>query len=540
MPSTMQIRGLADVGVITDVAPSNLPPNALTKAKNVRFDEGSVVRAPVFRRVHNNLAHSARLVLGTIPASGHGTVISVSDDFQIYEYANSLVTNRSGSITPLSGPSSATATNLANIVYINRKDKLPAYRYTANSNFLEIPTGGTGWDASWRAGSIRAYGDFLIALNMKEGPNSKDNRVRWSDLALADGTPPQWDSSSTTNSAGFNDLVQMQSGIVDGLSLGPNFIIYSKDQVWTMDFVGGVFIFNFRKLFTESGLINQNCAVEVDGRHFCFGTDDIYTHDGNSKTSIADQRVKTFIFNTLSNDKTNVCFTHHNPRLEEVYFCYNSTDDMTEFPGAQRCNRAAVFNYKNNTWSFIDLPNVSGAALASLESSLTYATATDTYAVIGGTYHSQEANFALHNVFVGDTTPGVITSPKLYVLDGSVENTLVSFPLDTLATKSPLLERVGIDLDESVDLTGYKVITKVVPQIHTDSTNKQFNFNFGAANLISGPPTYEPTITFDTSLTHKIDTRAAGRYLSYKMAVSDNKDFKYIGFDVDVTATGRR
>lgn len=540
MSSTMPIRGVADVGVITDVSPAILPPNAFTKAKNVRFDEGAVVRSPVFRRVKTDLQHNARLVVGTIPSSGHGTVITVSDDFQIYEYANGTVTDRSGSITSQSGPSAATATTLANIVYLNRQDKLPAYRYTGNTDFLEIPTGGSGWDSSWRAESIRAYGDFLLALNMKEGATTLDTRVRWSDLALADGTTPDWDAASTTTSAGFNDLVQLQSGIVDGASLGTDFIIYSKDQVWTMSFVGGVFIFNFRKLFSESGLINQNCAVEVDGRHYCFGTDDIYTHDGNTKTSIADQRVKTFIFNSLSNDKTNVCFTHHNPNLEEIYFCYHSTDDMTSFPGAERCNRAAVFNYKNNTWSFLDLPNVSAAALASLESSLTYATAVDTYAGIGGTYHTQEANFALHNVFVGDTTPGVITSPRLYALDGSVENTLVSFSLDTLATKPPLLERVGIDLDEAINLTGYKIITKVVPQIHTDSVNKEFNFNFGAANLISGAPVYESTVTFDTSLTHKIDTRAAGRYLSYKMTVADNKDFKYTGFDVDVTATGRR
>ena len=31
------------------------------------------------------------------------------------------------------------------------------------------------------------------------------------------------------------------------------------------------------------------------------------------------------------------------------------------FPNANRCNRAAVYNYRNNTWTFYDLPNVAVA-----------------------------------------------------------------------------------------------------------------------------------------------------------------------------------
>jgi hypothetical protein len=214
---------------------------------------------------------------------------------------------------------------------------------------------------------------------------------------------------------------------------------------------------------------------------------------------------------------------------------------MAEFTNGERCNRAAVYNYKNNTWSFLDLPNVSSATLASVSSTTTYQNVVGTYATIGGTYHSQEAGYSLHNIFVGeDSTSDGITSDKLYGLDGSEDNTLLTFPIDTVATKAPFLERVGIDLDESVTLSGYKVITKVVPQVHTDNSNKQFLFNFGAADLITSATVYETTVTFDANVTHKVDTRAAGRYLSYKMAVSDTKDFRFLGFDVELTATGRR
>ena len=49
-------------------------------------------------------------------------------------------------------------------------------------------------------------------------------------------------------------------------------------------------------------------------------------------------------------------------------------------------------------------------------------------------------------------------------------------------------------------------------------------------------------VDFDVATDHKIDSRAAGRYLSYKMTLgaTDYKDFEFSGFDIDVTQTGAR
>ena len=49
-------------------------------------------------------------------------------------------------------------------------------------------------------------------------------------------------------------------------------------------------------------------------------------------------------------------------------------------------------------------------------------------------------------------------------------------------------------------------------------------------------------VTFDIATDHKIDSRAAGRYLSYKMTLNgdDYKDFEISGFDIDITQTGAR
>ena len=120
----------------------------------------------------------------------------------------------------------------------------------------------------------------------------------------ANSIPDSWDETDTTKSAGTNDLVGMKTGIVDGAVLGSNFIIYSSDSIFLMEFVGGNFIFNFRKLFTDEGLISQNCVVEVEGKHYCFGPADIYVHDGTTKQSIRAERSRMICFHHSSGRST--------------------------------------------------------------------------------------------------------------------------------------------------------------------------------------------------------------------------------------------
>lgn len=536
MPQNLPVRNLGDAGVLPDVSPPSLPPTAFTRAKNVRFDEGAVVRAPVFRRVKDfSSGFNPRYVFGIEAASGYNTVLVVSDTFALHEYSNGTLTNRSGSISAMSASDAAyTGTSLADVIYVNREDRVPVYRTAGGTNFADLPN----WNSGWRAGALRSYGDFMIAMNMTEGGTDYPSRLRFSNLVLSGQVPDSWDASDTTKSAGFIDLVEMKTPIIDGFPLGKNFVIYSADQVYLLEFVGGTFIMNTRKLFSDVGIINQNCAVEVENQHYVFSSDDIYVHNGSTRQSIVDERVRNYIFNGMDTSAYRKFFVQHNPDLNEVYFCYKSGDDMAVFTDGARCNRAAVYNYRNNTWSFMDMPNVSAGTIANVQSTATYATTTLIYNSAGGSYQSQASGFDPHTLFVGDNVTG-ISSDRLFGLDNADTGTL-SFPMDTGATKAPFLERVGIDLDELVQLSGYKVINKMFPQIDTPSTDKVFNFSMGGANLLSDAPTYETTVSFNAASEYKIDSRASGRYLSYKLEVPTAKDFSFTGFDVDVSITGRR
>jgi len=533
------IRDLGSVGAITDLSPYNIPINGFSKALNVRFDEGKIRRSPIFRLIKGSLGFTPRFTFGVVPSTGFDSVIMISDDYVINEYNSGTVSDRSGSISGTTDPRPFTATTLSSVTYVNREDRIPVFRTSIGTNFADL----TNWPTGYRCASLRSYNDFLIALNTTEGIALRPTRVRWSNIALADAVPDSWDETDTTKSAGYTDLGSMQTAIVDGMPLGSNFVIYSSDQIWLMEFVGGTFIFNFRKLFTDAGLINQNCVVEIDGKHFCFGDFDIYMHDGTTKQSICDERVRTFIYSGLNNTAKDKFFIQHNPVLNEIYFCYQSGDALVSFVNAGRCNRSATFNYRNNTWSFMDLPNVSSGTVANINSVNTYATATNlTYALTGGTYYGQQDSFDRHTLLISETsaTDG-LNSNKLLAMDLSDEGK-ITFQLDTESIKPSIVERVGIDLDETkVPLSGYKVVKAIYPQATTTNTaNTTLSLTFGASDTPNDTPTYEATNIFDMTSDYKIDSRASGRYLSYKIAVADNKDFEISGFDIEIEATGSR
>jgi hypothetical protein len=84
------------------------------------------------------------------------------------------------------------------------------------------------------------------------------------------------------------------------------------------------------------------------------------------------------------------------------------------------------------------------------------------------------------------------------------------------------------------------VITKIFPQITTPATEHEFTFTFGAADLAPDAPAYGSSVTFNNSTDHKLDTRIAGRYLSYKVETPTIKDFTLSGMDINIVTTGRR
>lgn len=538
---TFPVRRLGSSGIVTDMNPSDIEePSVFTAGVNVRFRNGKVSRGPSSRTIASLDFEPGHCL--SIPASSAGAdqVVMVSSDFSAVKRLNGS-TLEDLSPTDLSGGGETkpiTSCILGGVSYINCESDAPISLTPGNSAYQSL----ANWPEGYRCKALRAFKDQLIALGVTKEGQLFPTMVKWSDLTGYGSVPGDWSTDSTTNSAGENIVNEMQHAIVDGLALRNSFILYCANSVWQMDYVGGDLIYDFARLFDERGIINPNCVVQAGGQHFVFDRTDIYVHDGVTPRSIADERVREFVFNAIDTAKTHLCFVTHDSRLTEIRFCYPSSDGFVGYQNPTTgCNRAAVFNYTNATWTFDDLPNVTSSCRSSLVSGQSWEEDdAATWDGFEGLFMTTEGDENQHGLFVGrsDTSQG-LSAPRLYGYDLS-NGGLLTLPVEPETVRAAFVERTGLDLDSlGKNLTQYTHLQAIWPQVSIERP-ADTSWQFGANDLVNIEPEWSDPIVFDPLKEGKIDINEAGKYLAWRFRCAGTGDFSLSGFDALIVVRGRR
>lgn len=539
------LRNLAKYGVITDIDPYDLAPEAFSAGVNVRFRNGKISGAPVFRNVVHLGTTAPRFAFSSNPTAGL--------DLLFVGYENGTVTRISGTTetaysvsgyTPSTVEAAWSSTVLANVTYVNRSDRAPWYLRTSDSQFQNIAsTGSDAWLSTWSCQILRTCGGALVALNVTKGATNNPQMVKTSSIPLAGTTPASWDDTLPNTLATENTIAEMEGAIVDACSLGSSLIILGQKEAWSMTPNGQLSEFSYLPLPIQKGAINVNCSIELDGTLVVFGPDDIWRTDGTSEKSLVDGKVRDFIYSSINMAKANRCFVLHDPKLTTISFCYPSGDSInsTGFSGADGCNRAAVWNYSNDTWSFDDLPFVYSGCPANLSNPLTYATVTVTYDTMGGSYQDQEDGFKRTPCFVGDGNSTYGLSTSLYAQDLFGAGSTVAFSVDTNATRPRYLARDGIDLDEiGAELRGQKTLVSIYPQVRLGTGALPLYINGGAGDTFNELPVFVGVQPYDGITNTKCDFNAAGKYLSLVITHADYKELSVAGLDFEFMVSGKR
>ncbi len=533
------VRGLAAQGIVSDVDPYTLKGMAWSAGVNVRFENGSILRAPVFRNASALSQDHPRFITSYITSDGTDRIIIGYRNGRLFQWTNGSESDVSvDGFVDADTEGSFTAVTLGDVQYVNRQDRVPWYMGPLDTEFHELPN----WNTNWRANLLRSCGGALVALGITKDGTSHPTMVKTSEFAEAGAVPDSWDESDTTSNATENILAEMAGPIVDAANLGELLIIYGYQSAWQMQANGSEFVFQYDPLFTDAGVINANCVVEVDRKHYVFGLNDIWMHDGVSKVSICNERVRNFIFNTLNVAEARRCFVSHDPALKEIRFNYVSGDPLTGFTNGIGCNRAAVFNYgSGGVWSFYDLPFIHSETRANLDTSLTYENATQTYDSAGGTFLDLESSIKKTTLMVGEESTPHSLGNSLYAFDLEGPGSTVTYAVDEDATLGWQLVREGIDLDEfDIELRGYKCIDSIYPQARLASGAEPIEFRFGSADYFNENVEYTDWQTYDGAEFYKLDYRAAGRYLAMQMRQNDYRYVNITGFDFDLDVIGDR
>ena len=387
------------------------------------------------------------------------------------------------------------------------------------------------WPTNMQVQEIRAFKNFWILLDITESGGLRNpSRLIWSDPAEPYQVPSSFDVSDPSTLAGDVVLGDTADYLMDALQLRGLMVIYKRNETWVMRPTGGQQLFTFDRIFKAVGLMAPRMVVPVQGTHHFMVTNDkdIIMHDGNTRQSIADAKVRHYIFSEIDEDNLLHAFVAPHYQQEEIWFHYPTS-------GYIYANKVAIYNYMSGAWSFRDIADSRDMkfGVPETDESVTGDIWGDETAGTG------EANFwgddsgAWTDVTAPDIAWSKFTSATLIAQDVLATNTDVRV-LDTstsFAGQNYLsrLERTGLDMG---DIQRRKEVRAVYPKAQGGAVR----ISIGAAHDISGPYTWSPYTEFDPVNDHKMSVRKNGRFIGIRFEGPD--PWRISGYDLDVVLRG--
>lgn len=370
----------------------------------------------------------------------------------------------------------------------------------------------TNWPSTHTCRAMRPHRNFLIAMDTTESGTRYPSRVLWSARAGAGAVPASWDITDPAYAAGNYD-VDGGDVLVDGLTLGNAFILYKSASTFIMREVGGRAVFSIERIPGGRGILARGCVVDTPVGHVCLTTGDVVVHQGGNPNSIATDFVRDTIFREMDPTLYERAFVTANPSQSEVWVCYPTA-------GAA-CTKAAIWNWRDNTWSFRSLRNVLHGAFGQMPSP----TGTTVDALTGT---ADEQTFDMG----GTSAPNDQKLALAHVLPAI---TLVGYGLtDAGLSLTATAERTGIALDDGQVV---KLMRRVWPRIDADA-GAEILVTMGASMAPDVAPTWGTERTFTAGTDFKVDDLVSGRFLALRVRTTDDVAWRTRSMDIDVQPQG--
>jgi hypothetical protein len=519
------VNNLGQYGLIADMQPHELPLNAWSGGRNIRFRDNYVEKflghsevfatpswAPYWLLPVANSAgtfhwlYASLTKVGATDMSSHADITRAAGDYTgtedfgwVGDVFNGIPVMTNGFDTP----------QVWNPVSLAQP-------------LVDLPN----WPANYLCRSIRAFKTFLIALDVTNGLGVRNPRlVKWSHPADVGSVPPSWDETDPTLDAGEIEIAETADNVVDAFSLRDIKLIYKEYSTYGMQYIGGVNIFRTYKIFDSFGAFTKRCAAEFfNGKHIVFTGDDVVLHDGQQANSLLKGRLRRYLNGVVSSTAYLRSFVAVNFPMFEVWVCFPET-------GYDRPNKALVWNWKEDKWGIRDLPLaafitsgiVNPIGAADLWSGDTNPWSSDS--TTWGDRNYQPAQRKMIMAVPSDT--------KLMSLDDTQQ--------EDGSNMTSYVERTGLGLPLKAELppdfTTMKEITRLWPRLE-GTDGGVVNVYVGIQEKIDGPVTYGPAMPFTIGTTLFVEPMQTARLHALKFESDSNVDWRLHGYDAEVVQRG--
>jgi len=520
--AVIPLRNIGQGGIVTDQDPYDLELTQFPTGNNVSFESGRIGKANGYNLI-TDLAFQPTGCGGFLLDSYNSLIVGSIN--KLYKFNGSTVTDvtKTSDATTYSNSARWELTQAGRAIIANNGADPPQFLLHSGSRFADL----TNWPSGATTGSIKNFGSFMVMAGYNTSGTQHPFTVRWSDEFDSTTVPDDWSITSTTNLAGENILSGANGILVDQLPLNNSNMIYAERGVFAMDFIGAPLVFSFREVFNDDGIINRGAVASFMGQHLVVGQRDIYIHNGSTKRSLVDKRVRRTFFSELRDPRSVFCQVV--AARSEVWVCY-ATDGSAD---AETANKALVYNYSQDAFTFIDIPNCRALTIG------------DKLVTIGGWDTTTFSNTSWNesNDYWSSVSPAP-TTDRIRIYGASYsDNKVYEFNSGWSANGSSynaFLEATKIDLDKvlQTSTSSVKQIRQIVPQIEGSGN---LTVRVGASNSPQGGITWQPEKTYTIDSDYKIDTRVSGRYLALRFESTSDTDFwRITGLDLDVAEVSGR
>ena len=480
------VRNVGTKGIIKDTSPVLLTPEAWSDGKNVRFDNASVSKITGHQSILSTTVEPIALEYWNADKS-----YVYGDAENIYKVtANNTSTEISSKTYDSDGRWQFSLFDGGRTLIVNNTVEAPQYLFQGGTTLADLP----GWPANTTAGILRPFKGVLIAGNLTIGTDTEQpGSVRISSLAGPGAVPASW-TVGNINDNGTADqfLLSNTSRVTEIRNYRGVGFLFTEDSIHTLRLATENSITRVNNLNFGVGCLAPDCVTEFEGGMFSVDRNDLYVTQGSGGIeSVSNHKVREYFLNNLNSTHFRNTFTTLNKPKDEIWVCFPNLSTNT----AGSCNEAMIWNYKDNTWSHRDLPNVFSATQGPIPDS-------------NGTF-GENKNYIIFN---GYRTSNASQQQRIGVTGSSSNTTLdraASFTWDLSGQANRDTE--GLQEVQTVSIIGSQANTPAVVDVQSFTLSGRSNYS---------PEDTVEIVDFGVQTTFNSGRDTEGRYLDFNLSGS--------------------
>lgn len=483
-----------DAGIVRNSPFELVDPRALMDGNNTRVRPGRIEKVKGWTQFSATALPGTIMLLDVATFFSGTVVLLVADTKRVYSYNTSTAV-----LDDVTGSDLTTSASVLHSsgmwkdhwIYTNALSVVKKWTGSGNiatlGGLTDCEPGGVVVSA---AKVLCPAGPFMFLANTTEDGSPYPFRVRWPKY----DTLETWKNDVSGNGqAGYMDVAEEPTPIKNIVPLGNYYAVYKERSVQLLTYVGLPVIWSRRQVAVGRGLLAPKAVVSLGDFHIAAFTDNFYIFNGASLQAIGNP-IRDDFFAALNPNKKDLMFAFHLEDKAEVVFAYPGLTSDTP-------DKAVVYNYLLNAWSFRDFPFTGGVAYLSQS--------TTAWQNGVGTWGTQTNNWDYRNFLTNSPIPivGDATNKKIFqydTTDGKNGSDLAGFATSTLTDLgrpdnvkrvirlSPICEKLDVDMS-------IYIITADQPR---------------GDNVENGPYTFNPST--DT----KIDIDLVSSFFAVKFSTS--------------------